>query len=268
MRYEWDACFLEERGNGVAVLTFNRPQQLNSIDFNMTVNIPEACKIVRENDDIQVLIITGAGYGWGAGGDISVLAGMDSPRKAKATYDASTGFVQAIYELEKPVIAAVNGPVAGASLAAMFACDLIIAADNAKFGFNFINIGFTCDSGASYFLVQKVGYHKALEILWFGQILESQQALELGLVNKVVAADQVMTEAEKWAERLLKKPLYTVWMDKKIMRAALKNDFYAQAELESLDQILAWASEDFKEGTTAFLEKRKPVFKGRVLWRK
>ncbi|SHG83644.1 2-(1,2-epoxy-1,2-dihydrophenyl)acetyl-CoA isomerase [Thermosyntropha lipolytica DSM 11003] len=268
MAYNWKTVKLEVKENGIGIMTFNRPEALNAFNYELVTEVPEACKAVRENDDIQVLIITGAGPGWSAGGDISILAAMDTPQKAKATYDASTGLVQAIYEIEKPVIAAVNGPVAGAGIAAMFSCDIIIAADTAKFGFNFINIGFTPDSGASYFLVQKVGYHKALEILWYGKIMDSAEAEKLGLVNLVVPADQVLAEAEKWAERLIRKPLYTVWMDKKLLRAALKNDFYAQAELESLNQILAWASDDFKEGTRAFVEKRRPNFTGKILWRK
>ncbi|HZJ85051.1 MAG TPA: enoyl-CoA hydratase/isomerase family protein [Syntrophomonadaceae bacterium] len=262
----WESCILEVKENGVAILTFNRPEQLNAVNKQLTMDVPEACAEVVKNDDIQVLIVTGAGPGWSAGGDISVLAAMDSPEKAKLTYDWSTKIVKAIYEIEKPVIAAINGPVAGASVATMMACDLVIAADTAKFGFNFINIAFTPDSGASYFLTQKLGYHKALEILWFGKILDSAAALELGLVNKVVAKDDVLAEAEKWAERLLKAPLYTVWMDKKLVRAALKNDFYEQAELESLNQVLAWASDDFKEGTMSFVEKRKPNFTGKVIY--
>ncbi len=265
MRKEWETCILEVKENGIAVLTFNRPKQLNSVNKQLTIDVPEACIEVTKNNDIQVLIVTGAGPGWSAGGDISVLAAMDSPAGAKATYDYSTEIVKAIYGLEKPVIAAVNGAVAGASVATMLACDLIIAADTAKFGFNFINIAFTPDSGASYFLTQKVGYHKALEILWFGKVLDSEEALNLGLLNKVVPADQVLAEAEKWAERLLRAPLYTVWMNKKLVRASLKNDFYEQAELESLNQVLAWASDDFKEGTMSFAEKRRPNFTGKVV---
>ncbi|HZK43115.1 MAG TPA: enoyl-CoA hydratase/isomerase family protein [Syntrophomonadaceae bacterium] len=261
-----EACIFEVKENGIAILTFNRPKQLNSVNKELTDDVLAVCAEVNSNDDIQVLIITGAGPGWSAGGDIGTLAAMDSPEKAKLTYDWSTKVVTAIYEIEKPVIAAVNGAVAGASLASMMSCDLIIAADTARFGFNFINIAFTPDSGASYFLTQKVGYHKALEILWFGKVLDSDEALKLGLVNTVVAPDQVLAEAEGWAERLLKAPLYTVWMDKKLVRAALKNDFYEQAELESLNQVLAWASDDFKEGTMSFIEKRKPKFTGKKLY--
>ncbi len=259
----WETCSLEVKENGMAILTFNRPKQLNSVNRQLTFDVPEACREVAQNNDIQVLIITGAGPGWSAGGDITVLAAMDSPINAKATYDMSTEVVKAVYELDKPVIAAVNGAVAGASVATMLACDLIIAADTAKFGFNFINIAFTPDSGASYFLTQKVGYHKALEILWFGKVLDSTEALNLGLVNTVVPTEEVLAEAEKWAAKLLKAPLYTVWMNKKLARAALKNDFYEQTELESLNQVLAWASDDFKEGTMSFAEKRRPNFTGK-----
>lgn len=262
----WESCILEVKENGTAILTFNRPEHLNAINKQLTLDVLEACLEVTKNNDIQVLIVTGAGPGWSAGGDIATLAAMSSPERAKLTYDWSTKIVKAIYELEKPVIAAVNGAVAGASVATMMACDLIIAADTAKFGFNFINIGFTPDSGASYFLTQKVGYHKALEILWFGKVLNSEEAFNMGLVNKVVAKAEVLAEAEKWAERLLKAPLYTVWMDKKLVRASLKNDFYEQAELESLNQVLAWSADDFKEGTISFVEKRPPNFKGKVLY--
>lgn len=261
--FMWETCLFDVKENGIAVLTLNRPKQLNSINRKLTEEVPAILRLVSENPDIKVLIITGAGAGFSAGGDVSTLAGMTSPINSKSTFDASTSIVKAVYELEKPVIAAVNGPVAGASTATMMACDLIVAADTAKFGFNFINLAFTPDSGCSYFLVQKAGYHKALEILWFGKVLDSQEALALGLVNKVVSAEEVMPAAEKWAEKLLRSPLYTVWMDKKLARAALKNDFYQQAELESLDQVLAWSSDDFKEGATAFIEKRRPQFKGR-----
>jgi 2-(1,2-epoxy-1,2-dihydrophenyl)acetyl-CoA isomerase len=262
MLKEWETLKLEINENGVAVLTLNRPKNLNSFNVQLCNDYSEACQVVRDND-ARVMILTGAGPGFCSGGDVSVLAAMDSPAKSKWTYDQSTAVITATYEMEIPVIAAVNGPVAGAGTALMMACDLIIAADTARLAFNFIGVAFCPDSGASYFLTRLVGYQKAAEILMFGRVLKSQEAERLGIVNKVVPADQLMDEALSWATKLAAGPGYTIKMDKKLLRAAMSNDFYQQAELESLYQILAWSSDDFKEGTRAFLEKRKPEFKGK-----
>lgn len=259
----WETVNLDIMDSGVAIMTFNRPDFLNSVNKEFCHDVPAACKVVAERDDIKVLIITGAGQGWSSGGDVSTLADMTSPLDSKYTYDKSTSVVTAIYELQKPVIAAVNGVAAGASTSTCLACDLIIASEKARFGFTFMQLAFCPDSGASYFLTQKVGYHKAAEILWFGKILSASEANELGLVNKVVPHDELMKTAIEWAERIIRQPLVTVGLDKKLLRASLKNDYYQQCELEALNQVLCWSSEDFKEGCQAFAEKRKPNFKGK-----
>jgi len=259
---EFETVKLEIKDNGVAILTLNRPKYMNAFNYEICRDFPAACQEVKDQE-AKVLIVTGAGAGFTSGGDVSVLAAMDSPAKAKWTYDQSTKVVQSAYEMEIPVIAAVNGAVAGAGLALMMACDMIIAAENAKLAFSFINVAFTSDSGASFFLTRLVGYQKAAEILMFGKVLSAQDAERLGIVNKVVPADQLMDEALAWGNKLAAGPGFTQRLDKKLLRAAMFNDFYAQAELESMYQILTWASDDFKEGTQAFLEKRKPQFKGR-----
>lgn len=257
------ATEFQVRDNGVGVLTLNRPKYLNAFNADICEEIPEICRTVSSDPGIKALIVTGAGNAFSAGGDISVLAAMKDPIDSKETYDMSSGAVTAVYEVEKPVIAAVNGPVAGAATALMMACDLVVAADTARLGFNFINLAFCPDSGCSYFLTRKVGYHKAAEILWFGKLLSAPEALELGLVNKVVPKEEVLTQSIQWADRLAEGPGYAIAQDKKLLRAAMSNNFYEQAELEALYQVLAWTSADFKEGATAFMEKRKPQFKGR-----
>ncbi|MEA1960788.1 MAG: enoyl-CoA hydratase/isomerase family protein [Bacillota bacterium] len=263
---QFETANLTIQDNGIAIVEFNRPRQLNAINEQLIVDIPEAFKIAQENHDIKVVVLTGAGKGFSSGGDISTLAGMKNPIHAKDTYDASTGIVKAVYEMDKPVIAAVNGPVAGASLATMMACDMIIAADTARFGFTFMQVAFLPDSGTSYFLAQKVGYHKALEILWYGKILTAQEADDLGLVNKLVPTEECLPEAIRWAEKLAQQPMMSVEWDKKLMRAALKNDFYEQADMESMYQLLTWSSPDFMEGAMSFAEKRKPVFNQKTRW--
>jgi enoyl-CoA hydratase/carnithine racemase len=140
------ATEFEVRENGVALLTLNRPKSLNSFNADICEEIPELCQRVSNDPAIKALVLTGAGDGFSAGGDISVLAAMKDPIDCKATYDKSSGAVKAVYEVEKPVIAAVNGPVAGAATALMMACDLIVASDTARIGFNFINIAFCPDS--------------------------------------------------------------------------------------------------------------------------
>ena len=259
----WRACKFDIGANEIAVLTLNRPEQLNALNSEMFEDIINACDIVKKNAAIKVLIITGAGRGFSTGGDIGLMGAMTDSRMAHETFDHSTRAVRAVYELDKPVIAAINGPVAGASTSLMMACDLVVAAEQAVFGFTFINVAFCPDSGCSYFLTRKVGLQKAAEILWFGKKLNSAEALNLGLVNTVVPDDRVMLQAFEWANKLAAGPSRTLDMSKKLLRMAESNDFHRQAEQEGSFQVLAWLSEDFKEGTLAFLEKRKPNYQGK-----
>ena len=254
---------LDIMDTGVALLTLNRPETMNSVDEQFCLDVQAACKAVADDDAARVMIITGAGKGWSSGGDISMLNAIKDPVSAKTTYDASGELVTAIYEMKKPVIAALNGVVAGASLAACLACDLIIASDKARLGFTFMQLAFCPDSGTSHFLIQKVGYHKALELLWYGKIIDAAEAEKLGMFNKVVPHEECLPEAIRWAEKLAQQPMMAVGLDKKLLREAWKNDYYQQTELEALYQVLTWSSDDFKEGCAAFREKRKPVFKNR-----
>ncbi len=257
-----EAVTLEINEKGVALVTMNQPQCLNAFNHELCKALIKAIQNAEENEAVKVIVLTGSGPAFSAGGDIGLLAAMSSPAYAKWAFDGSAITVQTVYDAKKPVIAAVNGAVAGAALAMMMAADLIIAAEDAKMFFSFIHIAFCPDSGCSYFLVRKLGYQKAAEILWFGKILSASQGVEMGLINKAVPSAQLLPEAMKWAERLAGGPLYTARLVKQLLRQAAKNSFYEQAEAESLCQVLAWSSRDFKEGSQAFLEKRKPVFTG------
>lgn len=260
---EYKTVILEVFQENIAILRLNRPSNLNSFNIDLMSEISEACSVISKDSRIRVLVITGEGRGFSAGGDVSLLQSIESDADAEAIFNLSTEAVKSVYMLEIPVICAVNGPVAGASLALMSACDMIIAADTAKFGFTFINMAFCPDSGCSYFLTQKVGYHKAMELLCFGRVISAEEAYGLNLVNLIVQRDKVLEVALNWAATIAQGPFQTIKMDKKILRRAVCHDFYSQAALECAYQTKAWKSEDFREGTLAFLEKRKPVFKGR-----
>lgn len=262
---EFATCILEVEENGIATLTMNDERRMNPFNEENLKNIISALEVLRQSNAAQVLIVTGQGLAFSTGGDIKYLQEMDSIEKAKWTFDAASYSVNQFYDLEIPVIAAVNGIVAGAALALIMACDLIIASEQSSLFFSFRQIAFTPDSGTSYFLVHKLGYHKAAEILFFGRRIESRQAAELGLVNKVVADDQLMPEAKKWAGRIVNGPMQTIAFDKKLLRAAQHNTMKEQQELESMYQLITWSSPDFKEGVSAFMEGRKPSFTGKYM---
>lgn len=254
---------LDIKDNGIALLTLNRPEQYNSINKDLREEFIQALADLAQNPQAKVVVITGSGKGFCGGGDISAISKLTDANDAKRGFDGAIHLLTAIYEMEKPVITALNGTAGGIGNAIAMASDLVVASSGAHFAFNFINIGLCPDSGSSYFLTQKVGYNKAAEILFLGKILTAEEAHDLGIINTVVDPEEVLPTAMAWAEKLLKSPLYTLGLDKKLLRAAITNDFYKQAELESLYQVLAWSSEDSKEGFKAFKEKRKPHFIGR-----
>lgn len=260
---EYPTCMLDVEENGVAVLTMTDERRMNPFNEETLKNITQAMTLLKNTPEAQVLILTGVGYAFSSGGDIKLLSSMENVHHAKEIFDAASFGVNLFYELEIPVIAAVNGIVAGAALAMMLACDLIIGSENASLFFSFRQIAFTPDSGTSYFLTRRLGYYKAAEILFFGSNIDAAQAAELGLFNKVVPADTLLSEARKWGERIVRGPMMTIGYDKKLLRAAMHNTVYEQQELEALYQVLTWSSEDFREGVSAFTARRRPGFRGK-----
>lgn len=260
---DFGTCVLEVEESGVATLTLTDEAHLNPFNDEILRNILAAIILLRQTAEAQVLVVTGSGLAFSTGGDLKLLPELANLDQAKWTFDAASYAVNLFYDLEIPVIAAVNGIVAGAALALMMSCDLIVASEHASLLFSFRQIAFTPDSGTSYFLVRKLGYHKAAEILLFGQQIGAAQALELGLFNQVVPAADLLPEAKKWAERIARGPMKTMVYDKKLLRAALTNNLYQQQELEAMYQLLAWSSDDFREGIAAFSERRRPQFTGK-----
>jgi len=248
--------------NKVAVVTISHAPG-NKLNTQVYQEIAGLMGDLETNKNVHAIVITGAGdEAFVAGADINEMVDLDTVGMMDLTQITRIAFSR-IEKLNKPVIAAINGLARGGGFELALSCDLRIASEKARIGFTFMQLAFCPDSGASHFLIQKVGYHKALELLWFGKIINAEEAEKLGLINKVVPHEECLPEAIRWAEKLALQPLMAVGLDKKLLREAGRNDYYQQTELEAMYQVLTWSSEDFKEGCAAFAEKRKPVFKNR-----
>lgn len=250
--------------NGVAWITLNRPETLNSFTADFVHEINEAITRADSDDAVRVLLLTGEGRGFTSGGNLQELAAMNLDRR-RAIYDvdSTADMVRLLYNVKKPVIAAVNGPAYGAGIALAMACDLLIASDRAQFGFSFTGLGFCPDSGTTWFLTQCVGYYKACEILFSAKTLGAEELLSLGLVNMVVPHDELLPTAGKAAARIAKGPALALMLQKRVLRNAVTTTFEQNRDYEAVSQIFASQTDDCREGLTAALERRKPDFQGK-----
>ncbi len=250
--------------NGVARLTLHRPETLNSFTPGFVLEINEAIRSADTDPAVRVLLITGEGRGFTSGGNLSELAEMNKDRlRAIYDVDSTADMVRLLYNVKKPVIAAVNGPAFGAGIAMAMACDILIASENAQFGYSFTGLGFCPDSGSTWFLAQKVGYHKACEILFSAKTLKAEELLSLGLVNQVVPAEALLPTAEKLAGRIAAGPAVALMLQKRVLRNAVTTTFEQNRDYEAVSQIFASQTEDCAEGLAAALERRRPVFQGK-----
>lgn len=263
MVMEFGTIIFDVKDNGVASITLNRPESFNSFNDAQIGDVMAACMLAAEDDAIKVLVLTGAGKSFSAGGDAGMLAAMQSSFDARYIFDRSALLLQSVYNFPKPVIAAVNGVAAGAAAGLTLTCDIVIASEKAKFAANFVNIAFVPDGGTSYFLFNKLGHHRTAEILYTGTILDAQECLQAGIFNRVVPPESLQEEVANLAARIAAGPPITLKYMKQILRACTDNGLETVASLESGAQVMCWNSQDFREGIQAFLEKRKPVFQGK-----
>lgn len=250
----------------VAIVTLNRPARYNAITEEMKWGLLHAMTDIQQDDAIKAIILTGNGKGFCAGADMADLqqSGTADPQAIRDNLIMVYGnIVRMIMRSDKPVIAAINGPVAGAGLGFALACDLRIMADHANMRYAFINIGLVPDNGSTWFLTRQVGYSKALELIIEGEKIPAAECLKLGLTNKICKADELMDKAMEWANRLANKPTVAIGATKRILNFAVNNDLYNTVRRESEEQMPLFATHDHKEGVNAFINKRKPVFKGK-----
>ncbi len=251
----------EVKDERFAVITLNRPDKLNSFNNEICGEVAKALEMAQNDDNVRSLVVTGAGKAFSAGGELAALTAADTVLKKREILDNAAMIIEALHAFEKPVIAAVNGVAAGAGTAVLLACDIIIASDKARFAPNFVNIAAVPDSGASWFLPRRVGYHKAAELMLSGSVLDAAEALSLGIFNRVVEDGRLYDEVFALAGALACGPATALARIKKMLKAGLENNLTSQLELEASYQLLAWTDDDFVEGVTAFLQKRRPKFK-------
>jgi 2-(1,2-epoxy-1,2-dihydrophenyl)acetyl-CoA isomerase len=251
---------LTSRDGAVLTITLNRPDVLNALNAATHAGLAGALKEARD-EPVRAVVITGAGRGFCVGQDLAEFGQMpDVSEGLRQRYHPN---IRAIRELEKPVIAAVNGPAAGAGMSLACACDIRIASDGATFVPAFVNIGLVPDSGGTFFVTRILGYARAFEWLCSGKRLSAAEAHAWGLVSEVVEADALLGRAGEVAAEFAALPPLAVGMTKRLLDRATSSMLDEQLEREAQLQTAATQTEDFREGVTAFLEKRPPEFKGR-----
>jgi len=254
-----------ERQGAIGTITLNRPDKLNAIDNDMRQGLMGALDTVERDSGIRVGVITGAGRGFCAGGDIQKMIELKEGYHSATFRDyleAGHAVVRRIREIPKPIVAAVNGPAAGAGMNLALACDLRIASENATFTQAFSRLGLHPDWGGTFSLPRMVGIGKALEIFWLGQPVSAEEARRMGLVNFVVPPGQFEQETKSLAGRLAEAPPLPMALLKQAMyeRVQTELDKVMESELEA--QMKCFESDDFTEGLRAFTERRAPKFGG------
>ena len=254
---------LFEVDQGVARITLNRPDVLNSIHTAMSGEIQEALERAAREPEIRAVLLTGKGRGFCAGQDLDeVRPGATVQDFAAHARNAYTPIVLGLRALEKPVVCAVNGVAAGAGANLALACDLVLAAEEASFVQVFAKIGLVPDTGGTFFLPRLVGMARATALAMLAEKITAAQAVEIGLIYRACPAASLDEEASKLALHLATQPTLGLGLTKRLLNAAWGNDLEMQLELEAECQGAAGRSADYAEGVAAFLAKRKPVFTG------
>jgi enoyl-CoA hydratase len=243
----------------VGYITLNRPDRLNAICYQLIQDLLNVLDIIGEDESVRSVILTGAGRGFCAGYDIKELA---NPNSKQASREQSQYFFSRIENLSKPVIAAINGPCNGGGLEIALCCDFRLVSESASLGLGEVKLGVMPAGGGTVRLPRLIGTGRAKELMFFGEIIDAQEACRIGLVNKVVSPENLIQEAEKWAMTLAERPPLSVKMIKSCINLGMDMDLRCAIDYETKCSLILMNSEDSREGARAFVEKRKPIFKG------
>ncbi len=249
--------------NKVAFISLNRPDVFNSFNREMALSLQKILDNCSTDNSVRAVVITGNGKAFCAGQDLKEVTDPDlNPGFRKILEEHYNPIIQKIRTIEKPIIAAVNGVAAGAGANIALACDIVLASENASFIQAFSKIGLIPDSAGTFFLPRLIGFQKASALMMLGDKVSAVEAEQLGMVYKVISPESFLEEVTKLAENLAEMPTKAIGLTKRLLNQSMTNNLENQLALESDLQIEASSSNDYKEGVTAFVEKRKPEFKG------
>jgi 2-(1,2-epoxy-1,2-dihydrophenyl)acetyl-CoA isomerase len=262
MGYE---TLIVEKSGAVATVTMHRPDARNALDLTMRQELLLALDEIERDDTARVLILTGAGGHFCAGGDVKTMRdGTYTAATARERVDMLNRFIVRLVGFPRPTIAMVDGFAVGAGCNLALCCDLVVASERARFGEVFAKIGLVPDGGGTYLLSRVVGLARAKELIFTADIIDAAEALRLGMVNRVVPPADLVTATRALADRIAAGPPLALRMAKELVnRAAASSDLETALNLEALSQSVAITSDDHREGVTAFFEKRPPKFRGR-----
>ncbi|MBN1661595.1 MAG: enoyl-CoA hydratase/isomerase family protein [Anaerolineae bacterium] len=257
---------LLDKANGVATVTLNEPETLNALTYDMTLRLGEVVGQVAKDPEVRAVVLTGAGRGFCSGANLLGSTGAaltGGGMGVRAAIMEMNGVLVEVAEMQKPWVAAVNGPAVGGGCSLALVCDLALIAGSAYLCVGYVNVGMVTDMGASYLLPKLVGLRRANELAFFGERIHGPLAAEMGLVNRAVPDGELMDMAQAWAARLAAGPTLSIGAMKLAMRRAQEGTFRDALLSEATLLALIAQTEDAAEGLMAFFQKRKPEFKGR-----
>jgi len=250
--------------NKIAFITLNRPEVFNSFNREMAFSLQSTLDACETNDKVRAIVLTGNGKAFCAGQDLKEVTDPDlSPGFKKILEEHYNPIITRIRSIKKPIIGAINGVAAGAGANIALACDIVIAHEKVSFIQAFSLIGLVPDSGGTFFLPRLIGFQKAQALAMLGDKISAEEAERLGMIYKMISLESFEEEVEELAQKLANMPTKALGMIKELFNKSMTNNLEAQLALESKSQIEAAQSEDYAEGVAAFIEKRKPNFKGK-----
>jgi 2-(1,2-epoxy-1,2-dihydrophenyl)acetyl-CoA isomerase len=255
-----------KRDGQVEVITLNRPDIMNCFNNNMLYALARRFDELHQDDDCRAVVVTGEGRGFCTGADLTgggARADAATPMGMRLSTHVYSSVIRAMVSMEKPVIGAINGDAAGAGCNFALACDLLIASEKARFIQVFVRRGLVVDMSGTFFLPRLIGLSRAKELMFSGEAVDAQRALELGLVTKVVPAENLMDEAMEMAGKLAQGPTRAIGMIKRMLNRSFESDLETCLEMEATMQGIAVSTPDVVEGITSFLQKRPAKFTGK-----